>query len=185
VIRLVLVRHAPTAATRRATFPGDEPLDDAGRAAAQAALGTLPDADRVLSSPMRRCVETAAALGLAPTLDARLRECDFGAWTGLTYAEIAPDHLRRFEADPDAAPHGGESLGAFALRVAGWLAAGPDGTTVAVTHGGVIRAAVAHALGAPVLASQRIASSTLAFTELYGDDGAWTLTRHNCELVHA
>ena len=63
--------------------------------------------------------------------------------------------------DPDAAPHGGESLTALLARVAAWLdeQAALDGTAVAVTHGGVVKAAVVHALvGAAerVLASRRL-----------------------------
>ena len=60
--------------------------------------------------------------------------------------------------DPDAAPHGGESLRAFAARVRGWLdeQATLDGTAVAITHGGVVKAAVVHALGAPIEAFWRV-----------------------------
>ena len=51
---------------------------------------------------------------------------------------------------------------------------------VAITHGEVIKAAVVHALGAPVLAFWRIDASPLAFTELHAHGGRWTVTRLNC-----
>ena len=84
--------------------------------------------------------------------------------------------------DPDAAPHGGESLGTFCTRIARWLDAQAerDGRVVAITHGEVIKAAVVHALGAPVLAFWRIDASPLAFTELHAHGGRWTVTRLNC-----
>ncbi len=63
--------------------------------------------------------------------------------------------------DPDAAPHGGESLTGLLARVRGWLAeqAALDGTAIAITHGGVVKAAVTIALDAPaerVLADRRL-----------------------------
>ena len=66
-----------------------------------------------------------------------------------------PDETRRWMTDPDSAPHGGESLRAFAARVCAWLdgQARRDGTCVAITHGGVVKAAVLHALGAPMESS--------------------------------
>ena len=61
--RLFLVRHAPTAATRSYAFPADEPLDE--RALTAAAELSLPARAEVVSSPARRCRETAEAAGLA------------------------------------------------------------------------------------------------------------------------
>jgi broad specificity phosphatase PhoE len=67
--------------------------------------------------------------------------------------------------DPDAAPHGGESLSAFAARVAEWLdeQARP---VVAITHAGVIRAAVVHANRAPLSAFWEIDPAPLSVTAL-------------------
>ena len=177
--RLLLVRHAPTRATREFAFPLDEPLDPRGRDAA-AALA-LPARFEVLCSPTLRCRETAAAAGLDAAIDERLLECDFGAWAGKTLDEIAEADAGAWMADPDAAPHGGESLTAFATRVAAWLddQAALDGGAVAITHGGVVKAAVVHALGAPLAAFWRIDASPLAITELHAHDGRWTLTRAN------
>jgi broad specificity phosphatase PhoE len=86
--------------------------------------------------------------------------------------------------DPDARPHGGESLTAFARRVAAWLdgQAGLGGGAVAITHGGVVKAAVVHALRAPIDAFWRIDAAPLAVTELHAHDGRWTLTRANCRV---
>jgi broad specificity phosphatase PhoE len=83
--------------------------------------------------------------------------------------------------DPDAAPHGGESLSALLARVRAWLEgqATLDGTAIAITHGGVISAAVVIALDAPPSAIWRVDVAPLSITELHAHDGRWTVTRVN------
>jgi len=184
VRRLVLLRHAPTAATRRAAFPVDEPLDARGAAAAVALRGRLPDHDECFAGPSLRARETARLAGLAPRDEPALAECDFGAWTGRSLAEVAeqdPEGLAAWMSDPSATPHGGEALSALAVRVARWLdgQAAREGAAVAVTSGGPIRAAVAHALGAPLAALWRIEAAPLGLAELHCHDGAWRLMRLN------
>jgi broad specificity phosphatase PhoE len=178
--RLLLVRHAPTRATRATAYPLDEPLDDAGRRAAGALRRALPRRCEVLSSPAMRCRETAEVAGLAPELDEALAECDFGAWMGRRLADVGPD-ARTWMVDPDAAPHGGETLRAFAARVAAWLDAQAEreGVAVAITHGGVVKAAVVHALDAPLRAFWQIDAAPLSLTELHAHDGRWTVARLN------
>jgi len=183
--RLLLVRHAATPATRAAGFPRDEPLDERGRDEAATLAGALPARCETQSSPALRCRETAAAAGFAaPSLVAALAECDFGAWAGRTLADVAaqaPADVAAWMEDADACPHGGESLSAFAARVAGWLdgEAARDGRSVAFTHGGVVKAALVHALGAPLSAFWRIDVAPLSLTELHAHDGRWTVARVN------
>lgn len=175
------MRHAATRATRATAFPLDEPLDDAGRLAAAALAAALPRRCELLSSPAARCVETAGAAGLSPTLDDALVECDFGAWTGRWLADVEPEGARAWMLDPDAAPHGGETLRAFAARVAGWLDAQAEceGVGAAITHAGVVKAAVVHALDAPLRAFWQIDAAPLSVTELHSHDGRWTVARLN------
>lgn len=193
--RLLLVRHAATPATRTLTFPADEPLDARGLADAEGLARALPaDPGEVWCSPAARCVQTAAAAGLAaPTVDPRLAESDFGTWAGRTLEAVHGEDLeaaRAWMTDPDAAPHGGESLTAFSARVAAWLdeQATLDGRAVAVTHGGVVKAAVVHALGAPVMSFWRVDAAPLSITTLHAHDGRWTVVRTNAltatKLVH-
>ncbi|TML99728.1 MAG: histidine phosphatase family protein [Actinobacteria bacterium] len=179
--RLLLVRHAPTRATRATAFPVDEPLDEPGRAAAAALAAALPQRCEVLSSPALRCRQTAQAAGLRARLDAVLAECDFGRWAGCRLADVDGDGARAWMLDPDAAPHGGESLSAFASRIAAWLDAQAqiEGAAAAITHSGVIKAAVVHALGAPLQAFWQIDAAPLSVTELHAHDGRWTVTRLN------
>ena len=181
--RLLLVRHASTAAVRAAAFGADESLDEGGVSAARGLAARLPSRGEVLVSPARRARETAAGLGEA-RVEPALIECDFGSWAGRTLKDLAasdPDAVQAWMTEPGAAPHGGESLTALLARVRGWLAeqAALDGTAIAVTHGGVISAAVVIALDAPPSAIWRVDIAPVSITELHAHDGRWTVTRVN------
>ncbi|HEX5610556.1 MAG TPA: histidine phosphatase family protein [Solirubrobacterales bacterium] len=188
--RLILVRHAPTAATKAAAFPLDERPDESALAAASRLGEFVPRHAEVCASPAVRCQETARAAGLEPVTVPELAECDFREWGGRTLADVCEEDPAGAEAwmtDPEARPHGGESLSGFAGRVAGWLEtqAESDGSTFAVTHGGVVKAAIVSALGAPLLSFWRVDVAPLSLTELHAHDGRWTLVRTNVPLNHA
>jgi len=180
--RLLLVRHASTAAVRAAAFGADEDLDVLGVEAATRLGSRLPRGE-VLISPARRAAQTAAGLDVT-RVEPALAECDFGSWAGRSLAEVAsgdPEAVHAWMTDPDAAPHGGESLTALLARVRSWMGteAALDGTAIAITHGGVVKAAVVTALDAPASAFWRIDVSPLSITELHAHDGRWTVTRVN------
>jgi broad specificity phosphatase PhoE len=184
VRRLLLVRHASTRATRAVAFPVDEPLDERGRTAARPLAGALPRGCEVVSSPALRCLQTAEAAGLPARVDEDVIECDFGRWAGVTLREIDaedPDGARAWMLDPGSAPHDGESLRDFATRIGRWLESQTqaDGAAAVITHGGVVKAAVVNALGAPFEAFWRIDAAPLSVTELHWHEACWTLTRLN------
>ena len=121
---------------------------------------------RVLyTSDLLRAAETAqpiaAALGLAPVVDRRLRERSFGSAEGTPSSALGPDWsglVGGRVVDADAAPPGGESIRDLRRRVGGFLDGlagdddlwrGPPGDVVLVVHGGVVRAALAHLDGVP------------------------------------
>ena len=175
--RLTLVAHASTAATARALFSRDEGLEPRGAAAAAAASAPRR-ITRAVCSPARAAVETAAALGLATTVDAGLADWHLGEWRGRALDDVAaahPGEVAAWLADPDAVPHGGESLTALLARVTGWLAGVGEGHTVAVTHAAVVRAAVVVTLGAPPAGFWRIDVAPLTATVLRGGPGRWTV----------
>ena len=178
--RLTLIRHAPSDATRRSAFPVDEPLDSRAVDEARALAARLDRADLAWTSPAARARQTAEALGLDATVAPELDECDFGAWRGRTLAELDsedPVAVAAWIEDPAAAPHGGESLLAVLDRVRGWLDAhsGDGSRTIAVTHAGVIRAALVCALDAPAHAFWRFDVAPLSRTVLHAHDGRWTV----------
>lgn len=183
--RLVLIRHAPTEATRRSRFPLDEPVDERGlRAATEAARGLPTRVDRCLVGGSLRARQTAEMMGLSGETDDDLRECDFGGWAGMDLAEVHaadPEGLSLWLADPGANPHGGESLEVFAGRVKGAIdrIVMFPGTTVVVTHGGVVKVALLNALSAPLDAVWRVDVAPLSFTEFSCQSGGLTVVGMN------
>lgn len=184
--RVHLVRHAPTAATRRHAFPADEPLDPRGVAAARQLAGCVT-VDALVTSPAARCRATASCLatGVDAVADPRWAELDFGAWAGRTMdATWADDRgsLQQWLDDPTVAPPGGESLSELAARVGGALAdLRVDGTTTAVvTSGGPIKVAVLSALAAPWSSLWHLDVAPCSVTTLHARaDGGWTVRSVN------
>lgn len=162
--RLLLIRHAqPSEDSSRERCYGrlDVELADEGRRKAAELARALRDVrlDAVYVSPRRRALDTARPLaetrGLVPLVDARLAELDFGELEGRTYDEIAatrPELYRRWMEAPTTVQFpGGDSYATLRTRV---LAAVADiramvETAAVVTHGGVVRAILAHCLGMP------------------------------------
>lgn len=181
---MLLIRHAPTAATARGRFPLDEPLQDG--------LGARADSLRILSrgvkhlfsGPENRATETARELGLDPVIDGDLADCDFGSWAGKRLADILasdPDGAELWFGDCEARPHGGESISDLARRVGSFMGrvANLEGPTVAITHAAVIRTAVLLALGAPLGAFWQVEVAPTSVTELRHRNGKWVLQSVN------
>ncbi|MER8087716.1 bifunctional RNase H/acid phosphatase [Streptomyces sp. NPDC058316] len=189
----VLLRHGETALTPEKRFSGsggsDPELSATGRHQAEliarslAARGTI---EEIVSSPLRRCRETAAAvasrLGLEVRIEDGLRETDFGAWEGLTFAEVreryGPD-LDAWLGSAKAAPTGGgESFAEVTRRVAATrdrLTARYAGRTVLlVTHVTPIKTLVRLALGAPPEAMFRmeLSAASVSAVAYYADGNA-------------
>ncbi|WIY75837.1 bifunctional RNase H/acid phosphatase [Streptomyces anulatus] len=190
---LVLLRHGETALTPEKRFSGsggtDPELSATGRGQAEraaehfAALGTVQE---IVSSPLRRCRETAAAvagrLGLDVRIDEGLRETDFGAWEGLTFGEVREryaDDLTAWLASPDTAPTGGgESFTEVAERVAAArdriVARYAGRTVLLVTHVTPIKTLVRLALGAPpeALFRMELSAASISTVAYYADGNA-------------
>lgn len=147
---------------------------------AQLLADRLGPVTRCWASPAARARETAAALGLEASVDERLRECDFGRWTGLKFGQVLlrePRKLVRWMKDPATAPHGGESIPEVLTRVAAWIRErGRDpGHTVAITHSSVIRAAIVHIIEADLPSFWRIDVTPLSRTEMRTNGRRWVL----------
>lgn len=181
---LVLVRHGQATANASGLLLGrtDVPLTALGwRQAAALAAGLGPVA-RLVSSPLRRALDTAAALGLdvPAEVDDRWVEVDYGEHEGRPLGEVPAEVWRRWRSDPAYRPAGGESLGEVGDRVreaceelfarAGAGARADDGDVVVVSHVSPIKAAVAWALGTGGL-DWRLRLSTGSITRIgWGDD---------------
>ncbi|MGW0701293.1 bifunctional RNase H/acid phosphatase [Streptomyces sp. NPDC002867] len=189
----VLLRHGETALTPEKRFSGsggsDPVLSEAGRRQAEAAATALAargTIQAVVTSPLRRCRETAevvaARLGLDVIVDEGLRETDFGAWEGLTFAEVReryPDDLDAWLASPKAAPTGGgESFATVTRRVSSardrLLARHQGRTVLLVTHVTPIKTLARLALGAPPesLFRMELSAASLSALAYYADGNA-------------
>lgn len=173
---VILARHGRTAANAAHVLAGRTPgvgLDELGREQATRAATRLVDLPlvEVASSPMQRCQETARLLvagrGLRVAKDSRLNECDYGDWAGGKLADLAKEPLwKTVQAQPSAVRFpGGESMTEMFARAVGAvrdrdarLAAthGQDAVWLAVSHGDVIKAILADALGLHLDNFQRV-----------------------------
>ncbi|MEU2873381.1 histidine phosphatase family protein [Streptomyces olivoreticuli] len=177
-VRVMLLSPAAGPAQRVARFDEDTPPDEAGLRRARAAAGALPSAASALTAPSGRCRATCAALGLEARPVPELRGPDMGRWRGLTLDEAVaaePAGVTAWLTEPEAAPHGGESVASLVARVGAWLDALPEGRVLAVTEPGVVRAAVVHALGLAPEVFWRLDVAPLSLTELSGRSGRWNL----------
>lgn len=152
---LATLRHGETDWSRDKRIQGrtDLPLSAAGRDALRArALPALCADMRAVTSPLVRCVETAALLGRAQAgREPRIAEMDWGAWAGRRIADLRVE-LGTLMQDNEArgldfTPAGGESPRRVLERLRPWLAEVAAGArpTLAFTHRGVIRVLLAAA----------------------------------------
>ncbi|VEG58091.1 phosphoglycerate mutase [Mycolicibacterium aurum] len=178
VVRLTLVSHAMTDAMAAGRFPTDEPVNALGRRQIEGI--DLAGAERAVCGPEARTQQTAALLGLAPTIESGLADLDCGRWRGDFLGRVSPAEMTIWLTDPTRAPHGGESVVDLVARVGRWmdsLTAGriEHAKMVAVTHPAVVRAAVLVALDAPAKSFWRIDIAPVSRTVLHFRGHAWTL----------
>jgi probable phosphoglycerate mutase len=185
--RLLLLRHGQTelSVQRRYSGRGNPGLTAAGRQQARSAAGYLAERGgiaAVISSPLQRAYDTAAAaakaLGLDLTADDDLIETDFGAWEGLTFAEAAerdPELHRRWLRDTSATPPDGESFDEVRVRVRRAreriIAEHQGATVLVVSHVTPIKMLLQLALdaGPGILYRLHLDLASLSIAEFYSD----------------
>ena len=181
---IILVRHGQTEANAAGLLQGrvDLPLTELGRRQAEAAAGVLPPGARIVSSPLRRAVQTAQVLAAASedaaaedriTLDHRWIELNYGDYDGRPFGDVPGDVWDRWRTDPDFAPPGGESLRDCARRVrdaceeiAAEMRSVDAPALVVVSHVSPIKSAVAWALGVEDTTSWRMFLDVAAICRL-------------------
>ena len=185
----LLLRHGQTPMSVQKRYAGlsDVPLTEIGVQQAVAAGKRLASAGltAIVTSPLARTLRTAeevaAATGAPVEADEGFRETDFGAWDGLTFAEVRerwPAELAAWLADPAVAPPGGESFVDVSNRVDGALrrvlAGYQSRTVLIVSHVTPIKTLVAAALLAPPPALYRMHLDVAALCQVdwYADGPA-------------
>jgi broad specificity phosphatase PhoE len=176
IVRLTLVSHAMTDAMAAGRFPADESLSALGLRQVDAIAG-LGVFDVAVCAPEKRSRETAQGLGLRAEAEPMLADLDCGRWQGAELPAVDQAELAIWLTDPTQAPHGGESVTVLVDRVRCWLdtLAAHRGRLVAVTHPGVIRAAILVALDAPPKSFWRIDIAPMSRTVLHLRGHTWTL----------
>lgn len=188
---VILLRHGRSTSNTAGVLAGRTEgvdLDDKGREQAAGLIDRIGDLPirALISSPLLRCRRTleplADTLCLAPLVDDRLAEVDYGEWTGRKIGELVSEPLWKVvQAHPSAAVFpGGEGLAQVQARAVAAvrehdrrLAAehGADALWVACTHGDVIKAVIADAYGIHLDGFQRVTAdpasiSVIRYTEL-------------------
>jgi broad specificity phosphatase PhoE len=195
--RLLLLRHGQTELSIQHRYSGlgdpeltalgqDQAAGAAARLATPEAGGLAPEGIvAVLSSPLRRARQTAAAVAeaLGVPLEVRdgLVETDFGGWEGLTFAEAGesdPELHAKWLGDEHVPPPGGESFATVGARVAAERAAivatYPGQTVVVVSHVTPIKLLLRQALagGPEILYRLHLDLASLSVADFYPDGGA-------------
>ncbi len=209
---LILVRHGVTAHTTDKRFSGglgssNPGLIDEGRDQIRATAEWLKpitdDVDVVVSSPVRRTLESAEiigeVLGHPVEVEDGFAEMEFGAWDGLTFTEVAERHKDELDAwlgSLDHAPGGGESFRTVEKRVLAArdrvIAEHKGKTIVVVSHVTPIKTLVAHALDAPLLSVYRMELAPASVTVLTyfeggpkGDEPMASMRLYNARPIEA
>ncbi|MBF4463114.1 MULTISPECIES: MSMEG_4193 family putative phosphomutase [unclassified Rathayibacter] len=190
---LLLVRHGRTTANTAGILAGRTAgvhLDEAGRAQAARTSERLAAVDltSVVSSPLERCRQTTRAIldrqphSPATTIEHGITECDYGHWQGRSLRELAKEPLwTTVQNHPSAAVFpGGEGLAAMQARAVAAIRKhdaavseqhGPRAAWAAVSHGDIIKAILADALGMHLDLFQRLSVGPASVSIIrYGED---------------
>jgi len=198
VATVLLLRHGRTAANASGSLAGRSAveLDENGIAQAKAAgerLAALP-LRSVVSSPLRRCRQTLelALPDVEPVIDPGLIECGYGDWEGKALKVLAKDPLWKVvQLQPSAATFpgpDGESMAAMSTRAIAAIRGhdarvtaehGPDALWLACSHGDVIKAIIADALGLHLDLFQRIMVDPASVTVIRYTPGRPFVVRMN------
>lgn len=188
---IVLARHAESEANLAAAWQGrgDAALTATGRAQVEALKARLDGRrfEAVVSSPLSRTVETAAAFADRPETDVDLIEIDLGKWEGVSYDVVTARDgvlLRSiYQGADDRFGEVGERMSEVAVRA--WAVVdrvaeriGPDGRAAVVTHGGVIDSVISTLLPTVSRRPHRMAANA-SLTHLVGGPGNWRMSRFN------
>ena len=191
---IVLVRHGETVGQSSIRLYGatDVALSPVGSAQIERVAAALQGEAfaAVLASPRvrsRAAAEIVARGRAEVVVVPEFAEVDFGAWEGLTFAEVAardPEGLARYHAEGhDFTYPGGESRRAFWDRVqagARRVLAPARGRVAAVLHKGVIKAVIAALTGMPVAEAAALPVSLAGVYRLRpGPDGRWDISVQN------
>lgn len=198
--RFLLLRHGQTEHSAHRVYSGRgdvllTPIGETQATLAAKRLSAIPGVAAVISSPLRRAVQTAepvaAQLGLPTTVHDGLIEADYGAWEGLTFAQAAardPELHAAWLSDTSVATPGGESLDVVRRRVRkardDLIARYAGSTIVVISHVAPIKILLAMALDAwpSVLFRLHLDLASVSVAEFYSDGATVRLVNDTSHL---
>ncbi len=172
-----VVRHGRTEANAGGLLLGraNPDLDDLGRAQAAQIASVVPNGAHVISSPLARCRQTAAAIDPDHAVDDRLIELDYGDLDLTPVADVPAETWAAWRADPHFRPPAGETLAELAGRTGTLLdeltaqvsaGSAPSSDIALVSHVSPIKAAMAWALGVGIEISWRAHVAQASITKI-------------------
>lgn len=186
---LILLRHGRTIANATGLLQGrlDLPLDEVGMEQARQVAASIGAVDRVISSPLIRARQTAAAFGGDVVIDERWIELDYGEFEGRKLSDVPVETWELWKSDRSFSTPQGESMGALDTRVraacAEALELARHERVVVVSHVSPIKAAVAWALDGDIGMSFRCFLDQAAVCRIaLGPNGA--VLRSFNEVLH-
>lgn len=182
-MRVILVRHGQTEWNKAGRFQGhsDIPLDEVGRGQVEATAAYLANEklEAVYASDLSRAKDTALAIaayhGLEPICDRRLRELNMGIWEGLDFNAVYSQYRQEYDAwygNRDYVIPNGEGVKDVEKRVLEFIweiAPKHEGSIAIATHGGVVKAVLAYALGPKYLWEQRVDHASITIVKVDGE----------------
>jgi broad specificity phosphatase PhoE len=171
-VTLFVVRHGRTAQNASGRLQGraDHPLDEVGLEQARRLAAAIGPVARIVSSPLQRARQTAAAWAAPVELDERWIELDYGELEGLPLRDVPLTTWQAWRRDAGFRPPGGETLDEVLGRVSAaaeeLLAEAAERDVVVVTHVSPVKAAVAWALGVGMATSWRCQIDTASITRI-------------------
>ncbi len=158
---VMIIRHAESVANQKGLLAGridPTPLTATGRAQAKALNGVIKDfePDRVISSPLLRCRQTAEWAGIAELqLDERIQEMDYGSWSGRKLDRLSKQsQWSKIQKNPEGFqfPEGESFLSAL-MRIRDFMSDLLEGSATKIvlfTHGDISRIMINDALNRPL-----------------------------------
>jgi broad specificity phosphatase PhoE len=186
---LIITRHGQTTANASGLLLGraDVPLTDIGLEQADALAAAVGSPDLVVSSPLQRARQTAAAFGVPVEVDERWTELDYGIYDEKPITEVPSELWNKWRTDPDYTPPEGESLASVGQRVRAACTdlaeRARDVDVVVVSHVSPIKAAVAWTLATDDLIAWRTFVGLASITRIGITDRGPLLRTFN-EMTH-
>ncbi|AYA35766.1 alpha-ribazole phosphatase [Hymenobacter oligotrophus] len=189
LLDVYLIRHTAVATPGLCYGHHDVGLAESFRDEVAALQTKLPAAPgqgfRAFTSPSSRCQQLAHTVAGTATPDERLREMHFGVWENRLWSELPETELTPWMADyVTVAPPAGETFQQLQDRATEFLAELPQlpahaGPVLVFTHGGVIRAMLAHCLGYPLRNAFQVTIDFASVTQLTHQHGRWQVRTVN------